>query len=312
MIYVRIVVIVLEILLLYQIVFFSPGLNVDKQYCGLDKSNSSTNSYSEEDLKNSKKSFFYSNETLDAIDHEIPILMDSENIDIIDDIPLQDIDNDHENDPNFNPYKFIASLPEKPEPINLIPLLPISTLPERTTLVLDLDESLVHASLDKMENADVVFDIKDDTGKIHTVFVNKRPYLNEFLKRVSELFEVVIFTASQKIYAETLLNIIDSNSYIHHRLYRDSCIHVEGNYIKDLSKLGRDLSKVIIVDNSPHVFGYHIDNGIPIIGWFEDKKDRELEILVPFLESLSNVENVMPFIRKQYKLYEKVNQYKYK
>jgi len=251
-------------------------------------------------------SFFYSNETLDDI----------ENIDIA---PLADVDGDitqlqdvDDYQTGFNPYKFIATLPEKPQNQNMESILPCSQYPDRLTLVLDLDESLVHATLEKVEDAEIIFNLKDENEMDHTIYVLKRPGLDDFLKKVSEIFEVIIFTASQQIYAETLLNIIDPQSYIHHRLYRDSCINVEGNYLKDLSNLGRDISKIVIVDNSPHVFGYHIDNGIPIIGFFNDKNDRELEKLFPFLESLAHVDNVRPHIRDQYKLYEKVNQYKCK
>lgn len=75
--------------------------------------------------------------------------------------------------------------------------------------VLDLDETLVHSTLDFGEpKTDFTFEVALNNRK-HCVNVRQRPHMAAFLQRCSKLFELVIFTASQKLYAEQLLNIID-------------------------------------------------------------------------------------------------------
>ena len=74
--------------------------------------------------------------------------------------------------------------------------------------VLDLDETLVHSTLDGSDSADFSFQVSFN-NRTHSVNVKQRPHLEEFLRRCADLFEVVIFTASQKLYAEQLLNILD-------------------------------------------------------------------------------------------------------
>jgi TFIIF-interacting CTD phosphatase-like protein len=96
------------------------------------------------------------------------------------------------------------------------------------------------------------------------------------------MFEIIIFTASQSIYAEQLLNVLDPKRRLfRHRVYRDSCVYVEGNYLKDLTVLGRDLSRVVIVDNSPQVYAIHILLFIDqLLCLFEDLRNTILANLV--------------------------------
>eukprot|EP01083_Nonionella_stella_P032164 88047_1 len=170
----------------------------------------------------------------------------------------------------------------------------------RHTLVLDLDETLVHCSIDKVAECDLIFPVVFG-GDTYKVYMKKRPYFKQFLEAVSEVFEVVVFTASQQCYADKLLNLVDpENKLVHHRLFRNHCTYVEGNYVKDLRVLGRDLSKTMIIDNSPPAFTYQVDNGIPIISWYDDKFDDELLKTVNVLHKLSTLSDVRPAIKKYF------------
>jgi len=153
---------------------------------------------------------------------------------------------------------------------------------------LDLDETLVHSSFRPVPGPDFIISIELD-GVTHRVYVQKRPGVDHFLEQVGSKFEVVVFTASLDKYANPVLDILDPKGHIKVRLFREACVQHYGNYVKDLSLLGRRLEDTLIIDNSPFSYMFQPDNAIPITSWFNDKTDRELYELVPFL-----VEQIIP------------------
>ena len=135
------------------------------------------------------------------------------------------------------------------------------------TLVLDLDETLVH--------------YVEAPGGDSKVLV--RPGCEDFLMRMSQVYEVVIFTAAMQDYADWVINQLDQGSWVAARLYRQHTVSSGNFFLKDLSKLGRDLSRVIIIDNVAENFSLHPENGIVIRSWFDDEDDEALSQLEPLL-----------------------------
>jgi len=233
---------------------------------------------------------------------------EAENEDYImvdDDMEDEDAD-DYEEYEEFDPFDFIRSLPPlEPDREPILPPKP-NDGPE-ITLVLDLDETLVHCTTTEMDDYDVMFPVELN-GQVFQVSGRYRPYCAEFLEKAAEMFEVIIFTASQKVYANTLLDLMDpTHKLISYRLFRDECVTVYGNYLKDLSVLGRDLSKTIIIDNSIYAFGYQLENGIPITSWYSDKNDKELLCILEFLQTLIGAYDVRPFLKEKYNLIDRAN-----
>ncbi|GBB87117.1 hypothetical protein RclHR1_13570007 [Rhizophagus clarus] len=162
----------------------------------------------------------------------------------------------------------------------------------RKCLVLDLDETLVHSSFKLIHQADFVVPVEIE-NQIHNVYVIKRPGVDQFLKKMGEIYEIVVFTASLSKYADPVLDMLDTSKVVKHRLFRESCSNHKGNYVKDLSLLGRELNDTIIIDNSPASYIFHPTNAVPISSWFNDPHDTELLDLIPFLEDLTTVDDVM-------------------
>jgi len=174
--------------------------------------------------------------------------------------------------------------PDQPQRFLLPPQLPEHK--GRKCLVLDLDETLVHSSFKILHQADFTIPVEIE-GNYHNVYVIKRPGVDQFMKRVGELYEVVVFTASVSKYGDPLLDQLDIHKVVHHRLFRESCYNHQGNYVKDLSQVGRDLKDTIIIDNSPTSYIFHPQHAVPISSWFSDAHDNELLDLIPVLEDLA-------------------------
>ena len=190
-----------------------------------------------------------------------------------------------------------------PRPTHFQPLLPMKTRrSSKLTVVLDLDETLVHTELRPVSQPDHVVELEGPNG-LCRAYVCYRPGLQAFLAAGAELFEFVLFTASDRTYASQVMNKLDpARTLVKHRLYREHCVPVRGMFVKDLNVLGRDMAQTVIVDNSLIAFAMNLANGIPILGWFNDPHDRELYGLFEFLQRLQQVPDVRPCLQAIYKL----------
>ena len=141
-------------------------------------------------------------------------------------------------------------------------LPPLSNTNKIFTLVLDLDETLVHY-------------VEEESR----AYVQVRPFADYFLTEMGKYFEIVVFTAAAEDYADIVLNELDKNNAIDYKLYRKHTEQIKGVFIKDLSKLGRDINKVVIVDNNKDNFSLQPENGLHISPFLGDQNDDELYLL---------------------------------
>ena len=161
--------------------------------------------------------------------------------------------------------------------IGFVPVPYLKTIPNKKyTLVLDLDETLIHFKGNP----------NDDSSGI----LQFRPFLSEFLSKISHYYELVVFTAATQDYADPIINAIEQKgTTFDHRLYRVHTIIINNDFVKDLSRLGRDLSRVIIVDNMEQNYKLQPDNGITIRPfWGKDVNDMALMDLLTILTNIVN------------------------
>jgi Dullard-like phosphatase family protein len=176
---------------------------------------------------------------------------------------------------------------------------------KRHTLVLDLDETLVHTT-------DAIIPVYDCRVDIHTrsssrcFYILKRPHLDAFLFALSPYYHIVIFTASIRRYADAVIDLIDPHQLIERRLFRPSCTRNEAHFVKDLDNVSRDRRRLVLIDNSPMAYSMNEENAIPIDTWYDDPTDTQLRDLIPFLLALRCLDDVRSVLGRRKVLVERV------
>lgn len=177
--------------------------------------------------------------------------------------------------------------------------------PHQKTLIIDLDETLIHSMAKggryttghmvevKLQQPVGVGGAMIGPQVPILYYVHKRPHCDEFLRKVCKWYNLIVFTASVQEYADPVIDWLEvERKYFAGRYYRQHCTFRNGAYIKDLAQVEPDLSKVMIIDNSPMSYIFHEDNAIPIEGWISDPTDNDLLHLIPLLEGLQYVTDV--------------------
>ena len=151
--------------------------------------------------------------------------------------------------------------------------------PKKKLLLLDLDETLISTEI-----------LKDKKQ----VRVLVRPYAREFIKQCSQYWNVAIFTASTRAYAEGILKKLDPEGcYISNLLCREQCIQYGAYFVKDLRIIQHqniDIKQFLIIDNRLSSFGFHLNNGIPILPFRGESSDQELKDILVALNELQKPE----------------------
>lgn len=169
------------------------------------------------------------------------------------------------------------------------------------TLVIDLDETLVLATKTRLCPEQLAVDVSIQ-GKLSTFYVAKRPFAEVFLAELFPLFQIVIFTAGRHEYANALLDSLDLHAYVDRCLTREDCRLVGPNlYAKDLQKVCSDLSKTVLIDDSPVAALYFPDNYVPIEGWCGNETDTALMDLLPLLLALRSVRDVRAILHLRHR-----------
>ncbi|CAA7028924.1 unnamed protein product [Microthlaspi erraticum] len=195
----------------------------------------------------------------------------------------------------------------------------------RLTVVLDVDETLVSAyessSLTstirtqaieaglKWFEIDCISSTKVYNGepKINHVTVFERPGLHQFLEKLSQFANLIVFTAGLEDYARPLVDRIDTKHVLNDRLYRPCTVSTQyGDHVKDLSSASKNMCRTVIVDNNPYSFLLQPLNGIPCVPFSAQQPNdtQLLDVILPLLKQLSEEEDVRPALYDRFHMPE--------
>lgn len=194
---------------------------------------------------------------------------------------------------------------------------------KKKLLLLDLDETLIHSEIRDKNNFFILNKLNETANCYHKLFsysennmiyyfdIFFRPYLFDFLHEIQSYFDLGIFTASSKGYADTIINYIDpENKIFKFRLYREACIPIQNYvFIKDLRIIRNyEPSNVILIDNSLYSFINQPKNAMIFYSFYWDNKDDQLIKARNFLmKYIYNAKDVREELTKWYdynKLYK--------
>ncbi len=174
--------------------------------------------------------------------------------------------------------------------------------------IFDLDETLVHCQAKNIEECQFQICVNLPSNKKGKIGINIRPNWKKALNLIKDNYVIIVFTASHRTYADAVLDFMDaSRSFFPYRLYRNNCtcVKIENKeiYIKDLSLFKNiDLKNIIIIDNSVVSFTYNLNNGIPILPYYDSIQDNELLALAYYLNGIFKYDDLKEANKKFVKL----------
>ena len=174
--------------------------------------------------------------------------------------------------------------------------------------IFDLDETLVHCQIKNIEECQFKIEINLPSKKKGKIGINVRPNWKTAINKIKDKYVIVVFTASHKNYAEGVLNFLDPNKfYFPYRLYRNNCTIIKLNgkdiYIKDLTLFQNiNLKDIIVIDNSVMSFYYQLNNGVPILPYYNSLRDNELICLSYYLFSIYDYRDLRDANKINFKL----------
>jgi Dullard-like phosphatase family protein len=182
----------------------------------------------------------------------------------------------------------------------------------KMTVILDMDETLVHSEF--LDGEDYMYRQEEESR--HTdahdepdfflnvcdgVAVRVRPGLTEFLTKLAEHFEVGVFTAAEEVYACPVLDTIDPTGLISFRLYREAtCEHNGVSFVKDISRVGRDMRRTVLVDNNIQATLASPDNSLVCVDYYGDPADNELQGILSALMEMDQMPDIRPALKQRY------------